>query len=43
MARGNYEVVTLVESGDFAEIEAFGQGDDAGVNGLKPERGVAGE
>jgi hypothetical protein len=40
MAGSHHHEVPSVERGHLAKVEAFGQGDDACVDGLEPERGV---
>jgi hypothetical protein len=40
MARSHHHEVASVERGHLAEVEAFGQGDDAGVDGLETEGGI---
>jgi hypothetical protein len=43
MARGNDQVVALIESGYLAQIEPLSQSYHAGVDGLEPQRGVGRE
>jgi hypothetical protein len=43
MAGSHHHEVSSVERGHLAKVEAFGQGDDARVDGLEAERGVGGQ